>query len=101
MGMLSDRDSRLHDLSNKSSSLQFTSDAFNRQAKYMHWELRWQKLRLWILASLLSLWAVLFYFCRRRLTLFIVASITMAVLLYLAERRAVARWREPLDAKHA
>merc|ERR1712187_952220 len=93
MSMMAERDSNLRDLSQKSSAFHSTSNAFNRQAQHLQWEMRWQKIRLAFLACFLVLWAVLFYVFRRRKLIYSTVSGFVLVVVFLMERCMVRRWR--------
>eukprot|EP00427_Karlodinium_veneficum_P057268 CAMPEP_0169422424 /NCGR_PEP_ID=MMETSP1017-20121227/66925_1 /TAXON_ID=342587 /ORGANISM="Karlodinium micrum, Strain CCMP2283" /LENGTH=92 /DNA_ID=CAMNT_0009531991 /DNA_START=21 /DNA_END=296 /DNA_ORIENTATION=- len=59
---MTDREMRLNELSNKSSTLQGTADAFSRQSKALQWEMKWQRIRVWLLVAVLVVWGLAFFF---------------------------------------
>uniref|UniRef100_A0A7S1F382 V-SNARE coiled-coil homology domain-containing protein n=1 Tax=Noctiluca scintillans TaxID=2966 RepID=A0A7S1F382_NOCSC len=90
MAMMAERDERLHNVSEKSSSLQGGALAFNRQAKRMRWQMRWQQYRISVLVVLLLVWATTFYFVGRRyLKTFFAGSVAAILLLHWAQRVAL------------
>merc|ERR1712216_281711 len=102
MSSMAERDSRLNELSNNSSTLQGTADAFTRQSKALQWEMQWQRMRLWMLAAVLLIWGIaFFFFFSRHKLVFIGGSVVFFSLLVVTERLLVRRWRGQQDAQHA
>merc|ERR1712039_2314 len=64
MELMLERDARLHELQDKSSSLSETSNSFAQRAQRLQWQYRWHRLRTRLLACTLCLWLALSYaFC--------------------------------------
>merc|ERR1712151_322572 len=98
MSILAERDASLHNLQDKSSTLQGTSLSFTRQAKRLKWEMRWRQYRIMIFAAVFSVWLVLLYAFRQRLAVFLCASGIFFTVAYLLQRHFVKRWRAQLAA---
>mmetsp|Transcript_29300 Transcript_29300/g.51281 ORF Transcript_29300/g.51281 Transcript_29300/m.51281 type:complete len:141 (+) Transcript_29300:97-519(+) len=99
MVCLQEREGRLVNLQEKSDTLQGTSGDFNRRAKRLRMEMRWQQYRLWVLAACLSIWLALFYVFRHHMKIFIAGSATVSVLMYLLQRFIQKRWRAQLESE--
>merc|ERR1712232_179894 len=92
-------DDRLHNLQDKSHVLQGTSGAFSRQAKRLRWEMRFQQYRLFLLVSVLVVWASCFFVFRHHLKAYASISTVCIVLIYLAQRYLQKRWRSQLGSE--
>mmetsp|Transcript_956 Transcript_956/g.2179 ORF Transcript_956/g.2179 Transcript_956/m.2179 type:complete len:147 (-) Transcript_956:32-472(-) len=99
MAMLAERDVKLHNLEDKSNSLQGSSTAFTRQAKRLRWEQRWQQYRLVAMVSSLVVWAVTFFFLRHHAPEYLAASTALFSLLFFAQRFLAKRWRAQLESE--
>mmetsp|Transcript_31445 Transcript_31445/g.73449 ORF Transcript_31445/g.73449 Transcript_31445/m.73449 type:complete len:141 (+) Transcript_31445:100-522(+) len=103
MTIMAERDIKLNELSDKSSTLQSTSTAFSRQARVMQWEMRWQQIRIRILMVLIVIDALVVGYVaykhpRTVTTKVIVASFVVFAVLFLIERFLSRRWRAQVEA---
>merc|ERR1712050_464179 len=65
---MAERDAHLHNLQASTKDLQGASSAFNQGARQMHADYKWQRCRMYILATTLATWIPVF-FVRRHLLL--------------------------------
>mmetsp|Transcript_22979 Transcript_22979/g.42275 ORF Transcript_22979/g.42275 Transcript_22979/m.42275 type:complete len:151 (+) Transcript_22979:87-539(+) len=64
MNLLAEREERLNNLNDKSSTLQVGAAAFNRSSKKVRWQMEWQRYRMVLLIGVLVIWliiAIVFY----------------------------------------
>mmetsp|Transcript_22002 Transcript_22002/g.39425 ORF Transcript_22002/g.39425 Transcript_22002/m.39425 type:complete len:143 (-) Transcript_22002:12-440(-) len=99
MTLMAERDCRLHGIEGKSFELQGTSGAFNRQARRLRWEMRWQQYRLMALAISLAVWVSCAYLFREHLAMYFAVSGLCFVLIYLGQRFIMQRWRAQVESE--
>merc|ERR1712061_223557 len=65
MRRMAERDAQLHNLQKSTKDLQGASPAFNKGARQIHADYKWQRCRMYILATTLATWIVVFFVRRR------------------------------------
>mmetsp|Transcript_3718 Transcript_3718/g.9483 ORF Transcript_3718/g.9483 Transcript_3718/m.9483 type:complete len:148 (-) Transcript_3718:139-582(-) len=105
MTIMAEREAKLSELNDKSSTLQSTSNAFSRQARVLQWEMRWQQLRIRLLMIFLSIDAIVFltvgykYGMKHKTTWTVGLCCQVALfILFLIERFLSRRWRAQVEA---
>eukprot|EP00927_Polykrikos_kofoidii_P038837 TRINITY_DN33280_c0_g1_i1.p1 TRINITY_DN33280_c0_g1~~TRINITY_DN33280_c0_g1_i1.p1 ORF type:complete len:176 (+),score=35.20 TRINITY_DN33280_c0_g1_i1:72-530(+) len=98
MQRLADREAQLTSLQGKSQVLQGTSGAFNRQAKKLRWELRWQQYRVLVVSILSVIWIAGFYPCRNYVKEYAAITAATTFLLCLIQRCMFKRWRASMES---
>merc|ERR1719183_1520154 len=93
MAMLAERDSKLHNLQDKSDVLQGTSSSFSQQAKRLRWEQRWQQYRVCIAAMTVCCWLAGFGLFRHAKVAYFAVSSAALVAVYLLQRFIMKRSR--------
>mmetsp|Transcript_20637 Transcript_20637/g.42821 ORF Transcript_20637/g.42821 Transcript_20637/m.42821 type:complete len:150 (-) Transcript_20637:484-933(-) len=94
---LADRDARLHDLQDKSTAFQNTSEKFTGQAKTLQWRTKWQKYRLYGLVAVLVMWALLSFAFRQHLLIYFSVSSVAFVVLFVMQHFLAKRWISQVD----
>merc|ERR1719210_3094435 len=74
MAMMVERESRLHELEDKSGMPQSTSGTFRDRARMLQWQLRWQRYRIIAMACAFVLWLALLHVLRDHLPAYFVAT---------------------------
>merc|ERR1712046_88539 len=74
MAMLQERDASLSQLQDKSSVLQGTSGAFNRQARQLQLEMKWRQYKIALLVAVILIWCVCFFIFKDHLKMFLPIS---------------------------
>mmetsp|Transcript_99009 Transcript_99009/g.317540 ORF Transcript_99009/g.317540 Transcript_99009/m.317540 type:complete len:142 (-) Transcript_99009:83-508(-) len=91
MTMLAERDSKLHELQDKSVAFQSTSQKFQRSTVTLGWKTRWQQYRLYAWISALVVWGTLLLIFRHHLLPYLIISSAIVGAAYgvfkLFERR--------------
>eukprot|EP00443_Scrippsiella_acuminata_P048162 CAMPEP_0115268982 /NCGR_PEP_ID=MMETSP0270-20121206/52798_1 /TAXON_ID=71861 /ORGANISM="Scrippsiella trochoidea, Strain CCMP3099" /LENGTH=138 /DNA_ID=CAMNT_0002685195 /DNA_START=181 /DNA_END=597 /DNA_ORIENTATION=- len=93
MELMMERDARLHELQDKSSSLADTSNSFAQRARRLQWEYRWQYLRVRLFVCALAVWLALSYTFRHRLPIFFAVTGFVLSAAFLADHYVVRRLR--------
>mmetsp|Transcript_104895 Transcript_104895/g.326042 ORF Transcript_104895/g.326042 Transcript_104895/m.326042 type:complete len:128 (+) Transcript_104895:641-1024(+) len=94
---ISDRDAKLHEMQEKSSAFQNTSERFTGQAKSLQWKTRWQHYRFYAFAAVLALWGALLIAFHDHLLVYLPVSAAVLGLLYLAQDVLSKRWSPQVD----
>mmetsp|Transcript_34463 Transcript_34463/g.87138 ORF Transcript_34463/g.87138 Transcript_34463/m.87138 type:complete len:139 (+) Transcript_34463:62-478(+) len=93
MELMMERDARLHELQDKSSSLTDASNSFAQRARRLQWVYQWHYLRVRLLVFSLVLWLGLSYTFRHQLPVFFAATGIVLAAAFLADHYIVRRLR--------
>jgi len=74
MKMLAERDVKLHDLQDKSTAFQTTSERFQRHTTTLSWKTRWQQYRFYAFIGALVVWGLLLILFRQHLLAYVIIS---------------------------
>eukprot|EP00746_Dinoflagellata_sp_MGD_P021297 gnl/MRDRNA2_/MRDRNA2_149733_c0_seq1.p1 gnl/MRDRNA2_/MRDRNA2_149733_c0~~gnl/MRDRNA2_/MRDRNA2_149733_c0_seq1.p1 ORF type:complete len:149 (-),score=21.72 gnl/MRDRNA2_/MRDRNA2_149733_c0_seq1:130-576(-) len=95
MAMLQEREGSLSAIQDKSSVLQGTSGAFNRQAKQLQLEMKWRQYKIAIFSVVIVIWIACFFIFKEHWKMYLPISAGVLLVVYLLYRCFARRFLQP------